>query len=214
MPLMASRSLARAAHLFPMMSSSSSIVAMCLLTIGSSTSAHSVSARCSSACRAAGRPIAHLGTLARLAMPAGVVENEDDGSAGASAGLAREGFEQRGEERLRHAIMHVPKGLAARRRDEGRRVKPNRSDDGRARWAVRRIPYQTRRVTGFSPSRCSSLAKTSTGRSGCFGRFFGNGVFETLAWPAPPFGVVGSPEAQIGGMDDPKDYLRARRRHR
>ena len=48
LPLMASRSLARAAHLFPMMSSSSSIVAMCLLTIGSSTSAHSVSAGCSS----------------------------------------------------------------------------------------------------------------------------------------------------------------------
>ena len=50
-PLMASRSLARAAHLFPMMSSRSSIVAMCLLTMGSSTSAHSVSAGCSSGVR-------------------------------------------------------------------------------------------------------------------------------------------------------------------
>ena len=48
LPLMASRWLARAAHLFPMMSSSSSIVAMCLLTMGSSTSAHNVSAGCSS----------------------------------------------------------------------------------------------------------------------------------------------------------------------
>ena len=48
LPLMASRSLTRAAHLFPMMSSSSSIVATCLLTMGSSTSAHSVSAGCSS----------------------------------------------------------------------------------------------------------------------------------------------------------------------
>jgi hypothetical protein len=35
-----------------------------------------------------------------------------------------------------------------------------------------------------------------------------------MEWPAPPFGVVGSPEAQIGGMDHAKDYLRARRRHR
>ncbi|MGO4869403.1 MAG: integrase [Roseiarcus sp.] len=48
LPLMASRWLARAAHLWPMMSSSSSIVATCLLTMGSSTSAHSVSAGCSS----------------------------------------------------------------------------------------------------------------------------------------------------------------------
>ncbi|MBB4198008.1 hypothetical protein GGD83_001801 [Rhodoblastus sphagnicola] len=37
-----------AGALFPMMSSSSSIVAICLLTRGSSTSAHSVSAGCSS----------------------------------------------------------------------------------------------------------------------------------------------------------------------
>ena len=48
LPLMASRSLARAAHLWPMMSSSSSIVARCLLTMGSSTSAYRVSAGCSS----------------------------------------------------------------------------------------------------------------------------------------------------------------------
>jgi len=46
--LMVSRSLARAAHLWPMMSSSSSMVATCLLTMGSSTSAHNVSAGCSS----------------------------------------------------------------------------------------------------------------------------------------------------------------------
>ena len=46
--LMVSRWLARAAHLWPMMSSSSSMVATCLLTMGSSTSAHNVSAGCSS----------------------------------------------------------------------------------------------------------------------------------------------------------------------
>ena len=33
-------------------------------------------------------------------MPAGVVENEHDGSINASARLSREGFEQRREERL------------------------------------------------------------------------------------------------------------------
>ncbi|WP_312030546.1 3'-5' exonuclease [Methylosinus sp. H3A] len=46
--LMMSRSLASAAHLSPMIASSSSIVPMCLLTIGSSTRAHKVSAGCSS----------------------------------------------------------------------------------------------------------------------------------------------------------------------
>ncbi len=61
---------------------------------------------------------------ARFAMPAGVVENEHDGSASAGAGLAGKGFEQRRKERLRHAVMHIPKGLAARWRDESRHVKP------------------------------------------------------------------------------------------
>ncbi len=44
----------------------------------------------------------------------------------ASAGLARtrKGFEQRGKERLRHAVVHIPKSLATRRRDEGRHVEP------------------------------------------------------------------------------------------
>ena len=61
---------------------------------------------------------------ASFAMPTGVVENEHDGSINASAALACKSFEQRGEERLRHAVAHIPKGLAARRRDEGRHVKP------------------------------------------------------------------------------------------
>ena len=61
---------------------------------------------------------------ASFAMPTGVVENEHDGSINASAALACKSFEQRGEERLRHAVVHIPKGLAARRRDEGRHVKP------------------------------------------------------------------------------------------
>ena len=46
--LMVSRSPASAAHLFPMIASSSSIVPTCLLTMGSSTRVHKVSAGCSS----------------------------------------------------------------------------------------------------------------------------------------------------------------------
>ena len=61
---------------------------------------------------------------ASFAMPAGVVENEHDGSIDAGACLARKSFEQRGKERLRHAVVHIPKSLAARRRDEGRHVEP------------------------------------------------------------------------------------------
>ena len=57
-------------------------------------------------------------------MPTGVVDNEHDGSINASAGLACEGFEHCGEERVRHAVVHVSKGLAAGRRHEGRHVKP------------------------------------------------------------------------------------------
>jgi len=41
-------------------------------------------------------------------------EDENDGSMKASAGLACEGSEQRLEERLRDAVMHIPEGLAAR----------------------------------------------------------------------------------------------------
>lgn len=40
------------------------------------------------------------------------------------AGFAREGFEQRREKRFRDAIMHIPEGLAARRRDKGGYIKP------------------------------------------------------------------------------------------
>ena len=57
-------------------------------------------------------------------MPSGVVEDENDGSMKAGAGLACEGFEQRLEERLRDAVMHIPEGLAARGRHEGGDVEP------------------------------------------------------------------------------------------
>jgi hypothetical protein len=61
---------------------------------------------------------------ARLAMPTSVVENEHDGAVDAGLGFAREGFEQRREKGFRHAIVHIPEGLAARRRDEGGHIKP------------------------------------------------------------------------------------------
>ncbi len=59
-----------------------------------------------------------------LAVPAGVVDDEHDRAIDAGLGFAREGLEQRREKRLRDAVVHVPEGLAARRRDEGGHIEP------------------------------------------------------------------------------------------
>lgn len=60
----------------------------------------------------------------RFNMPTGFVDDEHDGSLAAGAGLFRKACEQRGEERFRDAVMHLPEGLAARRRGEGGDVEP------------------------------------------------------------------------------------------
>lgn len=73
---------------------------------------------------------------ARLAMPAGVVEDEHDGAIDAGPSFAREGFEQRREKGFRDAVVHIPEGLAARRRDEGGHIKPVE-----AMMAMRRRPF-------------------------------------------------------------------------
>ena len=57
----------------------------------------------------------------------------------------------------------------------------------------------TRRVTGFRPMRCSSVAKTSTFLPGCFAASSATASARFMEWPAPPSGVVGSPEAQLEG---------------
>jgi hypothetical protein len=52
---------------------------------------------------------------ARRAMPSGIVEHEQDDASDAGFGLAREGFEQRLEERFRHAVGKIPEGFAGGR---------------------------------------------------------------------------------------------------
>jgi len=59
-----------------------------------------------------------------LVMPTGVVDDEHDGSLAAGAGLFREARQQRREEAFQDAVMHIPDGLAAGRRDEGGDVEP------------------------------------------------------------------------------------------
>src|SRR5271163_2279097 len=58
------------------------------------------------------------------AMPSGIVEDQQDDASDAGFGLARESFEQRLEERLRHAVGKIPEGFAGGRRRESRDVKP------------------------------------------------------------------------------------------
>src|SRR6516164_444100 len=58
------------------------------------------------------------------AMPSGIVEHEQNDASNAGLGFACEGFEQRLEERLRHAVGKVPEGFAGGRRCESRDVKP------------------------------------------------------------------------------------------
>lgn len=79
-----------------------------------------------------------LGTIGRLVdqadtvwngqvfrpVPAGIIEDENDDALAAGTGLAREGFEQFGKERLVDAIRQVPDRFSARRRDKGGEVEP------------------------------------------------------------------------------------------
>ena len=58
------------------------------------------------------------------AMPSGIVEHEQNDASNAGLGFACEGFEQRLEERLRHAVGKIPEGFAGGRRCESRDVKP------------------------------------------------------------------------------------------
>jgi len=58
------------------------------------------------------------------AMPARVVEHEDNAALAARAGLAREGGEQFGEEGFREAAAEIPDRLAASRLHEGSDVQP------------------------------------------------------------------------------------------
>jgi hypothetical protein len=57
-------------------------------------------------------------------MPTGVVELENDDAVAPGAGLAREGFEQLGKERLVEPVRQIPDRLSARGCDEGGDVEP------------------------------------------------------------------------------------------
>jgi hypothetical protein len=100
-------------------------------------------------------------------VPAGGVEPEHDDALPSRPGLARKQRQQRSEERLGHSVRHLPERLAGDRLHEGGHVEPlvavMTKRDGALAFGA-----QTRRRIGLSPMRCSSVAQTSTGLSGCF----------------------------------------------
>ena len=115
----------------------------------------------------------------RLAMPAGVVDDEHDRALDAGLGFAREGFEQRGEERFRDAVVHIPEGLAARRRDEGGHVEPVE-----AVMAMRRRPVADRRPDatrhGLQAEPVLVAGEDLDRALGMFRGFLRDGVFEVF----------------------------------
>ncbi len=125
----------------------------------------------------------------RFAMPAGVVEHEHDGSIDAGLRLACEGFEQRCKERLRDAVMHIPEGLAARRRDEGGDIKPIE-----AMMALRDGTFADRRPNaprdGLQSKPVFVAAEDLDRPLRLFRRLLGDDVFETFLKSAASFGVA------------------------
>jgi len=114
-----------------------------------------------------------------LAMPAGVVDDEHDRALDAGLGFAREGFEQRGEEGFRDAVVHIPEGLAARRRDEGGHVEPVE-----AVMAMRRRPLADRRPDatrhGLQAEPVLVAGEDLDRALGMFRGFLRDGVFEVF----------------------------------
>ena len=102
------------------------MVAKCLLTRGSSTRGQRRSAgwEFGAAWRLIDEPDAIGNGKVFRAVPAGIVELQDNDAIAASPGLSREGGEQFGKERLVDSVGEKPHRLAARGRDETGDVKP------------------------------------------------------------------------------------------
>jgi hypothetical protein len=82
------------------------------------------------------QPYAFWDVQSRLAMPAGIIENKHDGPVHTRASFAREQFEHLLEERLRHTVGDVPKGLACCGRDENGHVEPLEAVMAKCDWPL------------------------------------------------------------------------------
>jgi len=110
-------------------------------------------------------------------MPAGVIENKDNGPAHTRASFACERFQQRLEEPLRHAVGDVPKSLARRGRDEGGHVKPLETVMSRCDWPFANgRPDAPRNRLQTEP--VFVAGEDFNWPAGMFGGLFGDGVSE------------------------------------
>ena len=132
-----------------------------------------------------------------LASPSGIVEDQQDNASDAGFGLAREGFEQRLEEWLRHAVGKIPEGLARRRRCESRDVEPVETmmamrdrtlADGRPHLARDRLQADAMLVRG----------EDLDWLAGMFRGLLGEGVREVFLNAAASSGEASSGEADFG----------------
>ena len=139
------------------------MVSKCLLTSGSSTRGQRRSAGWSSgaAWRLIDQPDAVWNWKIFRAMPAGIIELQDYDAIAAGTGLTREGGEQ-----FVDPVGKIPDRLSARGRDKAGHVEPFVAmvTEGNRPLPDRR---PNRRWIGLRPSRCSSVAHTSMGLSGC-----------------------------------------------
>ena len=108
-------------------------------------------------------------------MPARVVESEHDAPPAPGAGFLGEGFQERFEERLRHAVADVPEGLSRRGRDERGHIQPFE-----AVMAVREGPVADRRPDPprhrFQADPVLVGGERLDRNAGVPGRFLGDGV--------------------------------------
>ena len=122
-------------------------------------------------------------------MPACIVENENDGSVKTRAGLSREGFEQRLEERLRDAIMHIPEGFACRGRHEGGYIEPVKAVMTKGDRPLADLRPDAPRY-GLQAEPMLVACENFDGPIGVFFRFLDDGVRELFLNAASSSGVA------------------------
>ena len=135
------------------------------------------------------QPYAFRDIQSRLGMPAGIIENKHDGPVHTRASFAREHFEHLLEERLRHTVGDVPKGLACCWRDEGGDIEPLETMMAKCDW-----PFADGRPDAprdrLQTEPVLVAGKDLDRPAGMFGGFFGDGIFEFFLNASASSGVA------------------------
>ena len=105
------------------------------------------------------------------------------------AGLSREGFEQRLEERLRDAVMHIPEGFACRGRHEGGYIEPVKAVMTKGDRPLADLRPDAPRY-GLQAEPMLVACENFDGPIGVFFRFLDDGVRELFLNAASSSGVA------------------------